>query len=556
MTLGYFKNGSPDVAWWRDQADAGEEYRKKCAHEDKWDSWRKMYRGLWDGETLPNNLYFSTIRSLVPRVYFRNPKVSVMPRRPGYREMAFAQVVNRIDNTLIEFMNLKNEMKMVVQDTVMFGTGFIKVGFGGLYNPSIPIFYNEPTGAQKYEGRHGLQPYMPWAVRVHPKNIIVPDKLDTLENSRWIIHKDSKPLDELRRVPIFKGKNLKPSSEKNQNGTRTEMVDLLEIRDMLEERWIIIAPMNDKEGQVVATGEDRMSAGCFPIYPLIFNPDDEYFWGIPDCQIWEPLQLEANEIRTQTMKHRRYSLVKLIAKRGALSMEDAEKLFSEEVAALVEVDGNINDIEKLTVADIPQSLNIAMNEVRSDFREVVGFSRNQMGEYQSRRGDTSAYEAQVVEQASQIRVDERRDAAADLLVGVMGKVNEIIFDRWDANMVIDVAGPGGAMTWVEFNPQQLSRGRYNLKVDPDSAAPKTRDVREAKAAALYNLLKPNPLIDPVKLTKFLITEMEGVELDDLMRTLPQQAQIAGQTMPMDQYADTVESSMQGGGASPDEGMMQ
>jgi hypothetical protein len=391
-------------------------------------------------------------------------------------------------------------------------------------------------------------------VRVHPKNIIVPDKLDCLENSRWVIHKDSKALDELKRVPIFKGKKLKPTSEKNNNGTKVEMVDLLEVRDMLEEKWIILAPLNDREAQVVAFGEDRLSAGNFPIFPLIFNPDDEVFWGVPDCQIWEPLQLEANEIRTQTMKHRRFALVKLLAKRGTLSEEDIEKLFSEDVAALVEIDGNANDISKLTVADIPQSLPLAMNEVRSDFREVVGFSRNQMGEYQSRRGDTSAYEAQVVEQASQIRVDERRDAAADLLVGVMGKVNEVIFDRWDAKMVVDVAGPGGAMTWVEFNPQQLSRGRYNLKVDPDSAAPKTRDMREQKAAALYNLLKPNPLIDPVKLTKYLLTEMEGVELDDLMRNLQQQQQIAGQTVGMDEYANGVEGAMQQAGGMPQPGM--
>ena len=98
MPSGYFRNGKPDPTWWMDQITAGEDFRKFQAHQDKWEAWRAMYRGRWSKDILPQNLYFSTLPSLVPRIYFRNPRVSVSPRKPGFDEVAFAQVMNRIDN--------------------------------------------------------------------------------------------------------------------------------------------------------------------------------------------------------------------------------------------------------------------------------------------------------------------------------------------------------------------------------------------------------------------------------------------------------------------------
>ena len=79
-----------------------------------------------------------------------------------------------------------------------------------------------------------------------------------------------------------------------------------------------------------------MQAAGLPIRPLIFNEDDEVFWGIPDSKILEPYQLEINEIRTQRMRHRRMALIKIITKVNAFSPEEASKLVDEDVGPVIQ----------------------------------------------------------------------------------------------------------------------------------------------------------------------------------------------------------------------------
>jgi len=59
------------------------------------------------------------------------------------------------------------------------------------------------------------------------------------------------------------------------------------------------------------------------------------------------------------------------------------------------------------------------------------------------------------------------------------------------------------------------------------------------------MLKANPLIDPIKLTQFLLTELEGVELDDLMRQMPpvQNGQQGG-VLDIGQYAGLIQNGVQ------------
>ena len=67
--------------------------------------------------------------SIVPRIYFRNPSISLVASKPGLENMLFAQVLERIDNKLIKRMKIKNQIKLMVQDAFMFGTCVGKLGY-------------------------------------------------------------------------------------------------------------------------------------------------------------------------------------------------------------------------------------------------------------------------------------------------------------------------------------------------------------------------------------------------------------------------------------------
>lgn len=556
MINGYLK-GKPDTSWWMQQIRQGIAYRKKYAHEGQWPAWRRYYRGDFPPGVVPVNLFFRMARTIVPRTYFRNPSISVMATKMGSEQQAFAKIIERMDNKLIRSMGVKNQIKKMVQNCFMFGTAAGKLGFGAEHTPTPDMFETEApveyktTLNRKVEYNSLVDPNTPWFLSVHPGNLIVPDMLQSYEETPWVATWSKRSLDEVQDDPRLKNtadlkSNSGPGLRGKESGmaeSRPNMLDLVEIRDMRTEKVIILAPYSDGS-KVLYYGDDGMQFNNRPnIYPIIFNPDDEVFWGVPDAHILEPQQLEANENRTLQMKHRRMSIVKFMYKKGSITKEEMEKMLDGTVMGGVEIAGELSDIDTMQVADIPQALMAADQIIQGDVRDTLGFSRNQAGEFAGQKSHSAptAYETKVVEMGSSIRVDERRDVIADLLVDVLEDANVLVFDKFTEEQVIQVVGPQGIPLWVAFKPSMLKAAKYELNIDPDSSIPETKDIRTQKAERTYELLKTNPLIAPDLLTQYLLHEMHGVQFDNMMRTMGTAASqgTAGSTietpMGMEQY---------------------
>jgi hypothetical protein len=546
MADGYIKT-RPDVKWWTAQIIAGRDYRKKWTMETEWDRWRDYYRGRWTSRVMPVNMFFTMLRSTVPRVYFRNPTVNVSPGQPGFLSMAFAQLLGRLDHKVLAEINIKREMKRMVHDAWLKGTAFGKLGYGSAYSPG-GMGQEAPVGArgERFEYDYDVLPKFPWFKRACASSVILPDGLFGFEEARWYAHEVTRPKDDVIRDPRFKGASDVPPSAWSIKSTnvelahRVEMIDLLEVHDKKYGMVFVMAPLAKGDGKILHLGPDELGARRPNIFPLVFNPDDEICWGVPDACILEPPQLELNEINTQIMKHRRLSLIKLLYKRGAITKEQLDNMTSEDVGAGVEIEGSLNEVDSTVVGDIPIALINAKSLTIQDIRDQTGFGRNQMGDYQSRRGDTSATEAAVVAQGSEVRVDERRDALADVLYEMVLEMHELMFAKWTAREVFELVGPGGVPVWVEASPSALGLARYKTKIDPDSGQHISREAREQRAIGLYQLLASNPLIDPFKLTNMLLSELEGFQLDDLMRQMPAIPGFAGGRLNPAAYGDLLQ----------------
>jgi hypothetical protein len=557
--MGYVK-GKPDPAWWISQIRQGIAFRKKFARENKWDTWRNYYRGNWVSGTLPVNLFFRMMRTTVPRIYFRNPSISVTANKPGPEQQAFSQLIERIDNKLIRTMQVKQQIKRIVQNCFMFGTGIGKLGFGAQFTPTPDLgeTINPHSGDEIFEYNMNIRDNMPWFLSVHPGHFIVPAGLMNYEDTRWVANWIQRPLHDVQSDPRLKHTaNLKASAERVtgaqnqpmlQGGDKPDMVDLVEIRDAKFKKVILLAPFaTDK---VLLEDDDEMQLnGRLSYYPAVFNDDDEVFWGVADSQILEPQQLELNEIRTLEMKHRRLSIAKILAKRNSLKQEEIERLLSEDVLAVVQVDGELSDIETRMVSEIPMALRQAGVEVMNDVRENLGFSRNQSGNFSESGGRHSATEAQIVAQAAEIRVDERKDMIADILVNMFEDLHKVIFDKWNEEQVVSISGPNGLPVWVAFKPAMLKAASYDLNIDPDTAMPMTQAARTERANGVYNVLKDNPLIDPEQLTKYYLHELHGVQFDNMMRSLGQtfgqgQGQNPDQPLSTEQYVQMLSQNQQ------------
>src|SRR3990167_11131332 len=68
------------------------------------------------------NYVFSTVRTIIPSVYFQNPYILVQPRRiPD--DVAGAQTLEVAINYYFKELDLKSQIRAVVLDTLLFGTG-------------------------------------------------------------------------------------------------------------------------------------------------------------------------------------------------------------------------------------------------------------------------------------------------------------------------------------------------------------------------------------------------------------------------------------------------
>ena len=529
--------GKPLVAWWWTQLQAGMKHRDLLAHKSRWDTWRKYYRGQWDSKILPINIFFMMMRTIVPRTYFRNPSVSVVAAKPGIEYEALAKIVQRVDNKMLRTMKIKKQMKRIVQHAWMFGTGGGRLGFGGLYTPSPEVgktgapanLAGSSMGAWSPEYSGGIVDNMPWFRAVHPGRLIFPAELDDIEEARWVAIEIERPLQDVlsdKRLINLDALRDRSGGPKKQNEhsfsndkNPIEMVKLYEVKDMQTKKVFIIAPerLTDKH---LFMDDDRLQTANRPaVYPLVFNPDDEYIWGTPDSLILEPQQLELNELRTLSMKHRRMSIVKLLYQKGSITQGELAKVLSEDVMAGVGVD-DLNAIKPLQIAEIPSTHIMWERELMQDVREVSGMSRNAMGAaLNPGSADTTATEVNVVQQAGEIRLDERRDAIADMLMDMIADLNPLLFEHWSQEQVIDVIGPEGIPIWVKFTGDMLKRGTYEIKIDPDSSLPETKAIREQRAINLYDRLKTNPLIAPDKLTAHLLNEIQGTAFQDMMQGL-------------------------------------
>ena len=561
-TAGYV-GGKPEISWWISQIRKGIAFRKKFAHEERWDQWRSYYRGNWPRGTLPVNVFFRMARTIVPRTYFRNPSISVIATKPGAEQQVFSQLIERLDNKMIRTMGVKGQIKKMVQNAFFFGTAAGKLGFGAEFTPTPDISDTSAperaTGSMRRRVEYNslVQPNMPWFMSVHPGNLIVPDGLMNYEDTPWVATWLKRSIDDVQSDDrLSHVADLKPNTGRGTperpvglKHDRVDMVDLVEIRDMRTEKAIIIAPYSSN--RILYFDDDGMQINNRSnIYPVIFNDDDEVFWGVPDSAILEPQQLELNETRTLQMQHRRLSLVKLLYEEGGIAKTEVDKLLDGTVLGAVQV-GDLSKIDTREIGHIPESLFAADSVIQGDIRDTMGFSRNQAGEYASQKSHNAptAQEARNVQMASDIRVDERRDIIADVLVNVFEDANVLMFEKFNEEQIVQVVGPEGVPYWVAFTPSMLKAARYEMNIDPDSAVPETKDVRTDKALATYERLKTNPLIDPQLLTKYLLHELHGVQFDSLMRTVQQNAAsgAAGGTpeTPMD-VAQYMQMMAQGG----------
>lgn len=536
-----------DCKWWQDQIRNGQRFQMMFGQSRSWHHYKEYYRHKFPKGVLPVNQMFSIKRSMAAQTYLRNPTITVTPRKPGLMYKLHAKILESVDRWFIDELRVKGQMKKMVEDCFDCGIG---VGFNGYDSEYGWVRKTTEKGTTatltqfdkkgyRIEYNSFINPGMPWFLRSRPDDVVWPWGCTDGYNAEWVALRVLRPLLDLRKdVKYTVPSNMEGSYVPLRSGPEGEVTTPAYYNDMLEDRqWVELWQVHDaKTGKIFGLSmnhtdflrkdKDEMQIEGLPVETLVFNPDPDFIYGVPDARIIEPQLLELNEIRTQAMKHRRIDILKLLYRKNAIDKEDINKLLDESVRAGIPVNEDI-DITKAVLAlptgagGIMRDMAFAAELVRQDIRETVGFSRVQQGEFQGKSHVTKAEVTQVLAR-SDIRMDDRRDAVADLLTNVVRKFNQTVFTHWTVPQVQDIVGPKGARWWLEFTGPEI-RGEYTYKIEAGTAAPldpgakKKQAVEMAQAWAQMNagaIAQGAPV--PAEIQRYFFSQYEGIDVEKLL----------------------------------------
>jgi hypothetical protein len=536
-----------DLSWYKSAVMNGLRFQRKYAKSQMWAQYKAYYRHEFPSGTLPVNLVFSILRSIVPQVYFRDPSVIVTPTKPGLEFQLHARLIQDLDKWMLLETGVKYQIKKLINDSFLCG---IASGFVG-YDSEYGFSQSKTIGAQgqasltqfnksgnRIEYNNLVNPGMPWFLRARPEDVVYPWGCESSVNAEWVAMRVFRPLSDIKSDPKYKNTDkLKGSYTQRRTQPEGGMRDEWADGEFKDHEWVELWQLRDAKtkeivcftmdhNEFLRKEEDLIQVDGIPVETLAFNPDPDFIYGIPDARIIEPQLLELNEIRTQAMKHRRVDLLKFLYRRKAVSDDQLAKLLSEDVQAGIAIDSEepINQaIMQLQpgASAILADLERMGETIRGDVRETVGFSRSSTGEYQGKT-HISAKETEVVNWANQIRVDERRDMVADLLQNVIRRYNQMIFTYWKEPIIRSIIGPDGARYWIKFSPADI-KAEYTYKIDPTNAIPvdqrtKRQDAQELFAAWSQAEIATSKTGKPVppELLRYIYSQYDGIDVDKMV----------------------------------------
>ncbi len=448
---------------WMDEIDNALEYRRQFGMEDAWQKLELDYTNDPAGDTsVGPNLVYSMGDSLLSSLTVPNPEFLLTAEHKN--GISRAPIVEAVDNHLIKFMKMKKEVENAIISSYLFSRAILKIGYDSEFGWSpyydvgtennlmgMTLTQFDKKGRRiEYGNAH---PGMPWVKHCLPHDIVVPWGTVEIEDAPWVAHRLVRLNEYLKKDVKYKNTSkLEPtismegyidsyghvmaknkrSTYKNSGAYVTNVKpifnEIWEIHDKMSGRIFVVSRDSDK---FLRNGIDALQVNGLPFVSTTLVKHPRTFWGTPQAYYLGQMQATQHDISIQSEKTRRINNLKFLMSKNLMDVDQMNQLISGDVGAI----GEVESTQPLREAVIPfpqgNSLDFVMqsNANRSDARDAIGFSRNQLGEFDdsSRR---TAREATFVNEGSQTRTSRRMGSVIDLYIDTIRKVNSIIFRYW------------------------------------------------------------------------------------------------------------------------------
>jgi hypothetical protein len=563
------------VSEWKDKIRLSLEYRKPREKV-----WNRIYGYLigkyfdennqtqQDLDEVCVNMVHTHVRTVVPAVYSRNPDVIVRPQKiveDGGLADKRALTSQRLSRFMIEELKLKSTNKSCILDGVLTGIAYIKLGYDTEFETQnlndttdTPLVDDllkkmgislggEDDAEDSYLLNLKITKEMPWALRVSPRNIIVPAVTSTPDQLWWIAERIILPHDIVLKMDEYNTSDLKPSWSLKDvmhempgyelggriSGDQDEQYDVLyEIYDCQNSKVITIA-----EGSPNILSEKDFEFGFLnskfhPYIELRFNEVPDRYYPTGDIEPAESQLLELNDIRTKEARHTRRYNRRYIAKPGFLSDSSIEKLVAGEDGTYVQCESTYQDepvgegIWPVADAALPAEVYQYENRIMESLFAILGTN-----DYAS-MGDSgqTATEVSIKAARSRVRVEERIDAVSDFVQETIIGIMQMCMKFMDANQVAKYIGDD-AQYWQQVTDDDELRSDVNFEIIYGSTLPINKEVDRSQYMQFYAITKNDPYYNQVKIRqdltrKFDLTNPESYLNEEIYKMLEEQMSMA------------------------------
>jgi len=496
------------------------------------------YKSGYDTKYIVNTMY-NLVNLILPHLIYHQPHIKIKPKRQNFSKKArdgneyesingaLAAEINEVKlNNILKNMRFKHEIRDCAFDCLRWGFGVLKVG----YSPST-----DHEDDNEYLDEKDV-----FCQRVNPKYFGKDPLASGTHNARYLIHKLSKTLDEVKANPNYKGtRDLKgiglsvddPKKKKQEDSKDdTEMVTLYEYHDILENKihtYVEAGEARHTQKRVLWSRDNphNIKGSHFVILKFTGDPDD--FIGIPMLAMIEDEALAMNEVLSLMMNHLHRFPGQIIAEEGAIDDTQVTAIENGEQGSILFTNNGAlreNRVEKVSPLSMGPEYFNTNNVLQATIDKILGIPdfQRQAGSGKRKTATESTFESND----SNVRKRFFLDFVYDFVIETASKIHGLMLQYHKPKDEIELLGD--FEEWIEYTKEDI-QGEYSYDFDVDTMLA----FSQAQAQGLLNFLQVvgansflHPIVkkwDPEKvakqIAKALQVNVEALEANNkLVRT--------------------------------------
>ena len=535
-------------------------WRNNQRRDDLWKRMVDLYRGkhyksLSREDRMVINMAFATKNVIAPSISVNNPKFVVNARKP--ESAAQAIITEEVLNYLWRTHKYQDEFRLAVDDFLVMGHGWLKVGYKATKPPEVKEARDDDHGLDDFgvddrdesvpgnvesEARMLADDDRPFVERISPFDVYVDPDARNPRDMKWIAQRVRRPLADVRvdsrydrkHRKMVQGTHISKWAQEDARDGRDVVddpdnspyayVDVWEFYDLRRNEVSVFAQACE-DGFLIAPKPIPFAFG-HPFVMIRNYEVPDHFYPMGELESIEELQYELNNTRSQMMNHRKRFARKWLYDKEVFDADGIKALESDEDNTMVPVDTNGQfDIQRAVApmpsVGTPPDFYNQSELIQQDMDRISGTSDYMRGaSAQIRR---TATEAAMIQDAMNSRAADKLSRIESTLSQLGQRVIQLMQQYMTGEIVVRVVGSKAAPAWINFDSDYIA-GEFDFEVEAGSTQPQNESFRRQSALQMVDAMAPfvgSGVVDPSALARHVLQFGFGVK-DPTQFLSPQQ----------------------------------